>query len=92
MSERIMVKVDGGWTDDPVAVATSMAAMANKDKLQTKLIAELEAEIVRLREERKAVVLPGVNCHGERGEPLVDLDEVTQALTAVGVKVKEEGR
>ena len=49
MSE-ILVKVDGGWTHDPVAIATSMAAMANKDQLQTQLIEALEAEIARLRE------------------------------------------
>ena len=55
MSEKILVKVNGEWTDDPGALAASLAAMAAKEELQAKLIAALEAEIARLREERKPV-------------------------------------
>ena len=55
MSEPVRVKVEGGWTDDPVALAASIAAMAERDDLQTKLIAALEAEVARLREGRKPV-------------------------------------
>ena len=50
MSEKILVKVNGEWTDDPGALAASLAAMAAKEELQAKLIAALEAEIARLRE------------------------------------------
>lgn len=74
MSE-ILVMVDGGWTDDPVAIATSIAAMANKDQLQTKLIAALEKEIARLREERKPAgwcvqAAAGAMVHAETHAPI----------------------
>ena len=49
----ILVKLNGEWTGDPVALAASIAAMVNKDHLQTKLISALEAEIRVLREERR---------------------------------------
>ena len=55
MSEKILVKVNGEWTDDPGALAASIAAMANKDELQTKLIAALEAEVARLRGALKVI-------------------------------------
>jgi hypothetical protein len=56
VSDRILVKVDGQWTDDPAALAASISAGAAKDELQTRLIAALEAEIARLREERKQIM------------------------------------
>ena len=52
---KIVVKVNGEWTDDPGALSASLAAMAAKEELQAKLIAALEAEIARLREERRWV-------------------------------------
>lgn len=52
MSE-VFVKVEGKWTDDPAALADAFRLAARRDDVQTKLIAELDAEIVRLREERR---------------------------------------
>ena len=55
MSDRILVKIDGDWTDDPGALAASISAMAAKEELQTKLIAALEAEIARLTAALKVI-------------------------------------
>ena len=52
---KIVVKVNGEWTDDPGALSASLAAMTNKDELQTKLIAALESEIARLRAALKVI-------------------------------------
>ena len=70
MSDRILVKVNGEWTDDPGALAASLSAMVEKHDLQTKLIAALEAEIARLREERRWVPV---------GERLPDGEECVEA-------------
>lgn len=65
MSE-VFVKVEGKWTDDPAALADAFRLAARRDDVQTKLIAELDAEIVRLREEQRWIPV---------GERLPELNE-----------------
>lgn len=52
---EIRVTVDGKPIGDMPALAAMMSAMQEKKQLQAKLISHLEAEIARLREERKPV-------------------------------------
>ena len=87
MSE-ILVKVDGGWTDDPVALAASLSAMANKDELQTKLIAALEAEIARLRE--SLAIFVHADATGNSVPP--HIEEQAKRLLPPGPEPKEPNR
>ena len=54
MSE-IRVTIDGELIGNMPALAATVSAMQHKEQVQSKLISELQAEIARLREERKPV-------------------------------------
>ena len=85
---KILVKVNGDWTDDPGALAASLSAMVEKDELQTKLIAALEAEVARLRESLAIFV----HAHATGNSVPPHIEEQAKRLLPTGPEPKEPNR